>query len=63
MIGLKLLRFFLPPFHPLKYRYINWYYGKQNGGYFIGDQKYNSTLLETDGWNDELEKRKQKQSI
>lgn len=29
MFGLKLLRKLLPPFHPMKYKYINWYYGKQ----------------------------------
>lgn len=44
MLILKILRFFLPPFHPLKYKYINWYYGRQNGGYFQEEQKYNATL-------------------
>jgi len=29
MIGLKILRYVLPPFHPLKYRYIKWWFGKQ----------------------------------
>lgn len=29
MFGLKILRFILPPFHPLKYQYINWWFGKQ----------------------------------
>ncbi len=29
MIILKILRFLLPPFHPLKYRYINWYCGNK----------------------------------
>lgn len=48
MLVLKLLRFFLPPFHPLKYKYINWYYGKQNGGYFQEEQKYKSSYFQTD---------------
>lgn len=30
MIGLKILRFFLPPFHPLKYKYIKWWFGEQS---------------------------------
>lgn len=30
MIGLKILRFFLPPFHELKYKYIKWWFGKQS---------------------------------
>lgn len=29
MIVLKLLRVLLPPFHPLKYKYINWYFGNE----------------------------------
>ncbi len=29
MIGLKIIRWLLPPFHPLKYKYINWWFGKQ----------------------------------
>ncbi len=29
MIILKILRFFLRPFHSLKYKWINYYYGKQ----------------------------------
>ena len=29
MIGLKILRFLLPPFHIWKYRYINWWFGTQ----------------------------------
>ena len=29
MLGLKILRIILPPFHPLKYKYINWWFGKQ----------------------------------
>jgi hypothetical protein len=30
MIVLKLMRFFLPPFHPLKYRWIEYWYGEQS---------------------------------
>lgn len=35
MIGLKIIRFILPLFHPFKYKYINWYWGEQgnNGGW------------------------------
>lgn len=29
MLVLKLLRIILPRFHPLKYKYINWYYGNK----------------------------------
>lgn len=29
MIGLKILRWVLTPFHPLKYKYINWWFGEQ----------------------------------
>jgi hypothetical protein len=47
MIILKLIRLILPPFHPLKYKYINWYYGNQNGGYFMEEQKYKSSFNTT----------------
>lgn len=30
MIVLKILRFVLPEFHPLKYKWIEYYYGKQS---------------------------------
>lgn len=43
MLLLKLLRIICPPFHPLKTKYINWYYGKQYGGYFNEEQKYKSS--------------------
>jgi hypothetical protein len=41
MIALKILRFFLPPFHPLKYRYLNWWYGTQSnsGGWKDNNSK------------------------
>jgi hypothetical protein len=29
MIALKILRYILPPMHPLKYRWINYWFGKQ----------------------------------
>lgn len=29
MLGLKIIRLILPAFHPLKYKYINWYYGNK----------------------------------
>lgn len=29
-LGLSILRLVLPPFHPWKYRYINWAWGKQS---------------------------------
>jgi hypothetical protein len=29
MLGLKIIRWILPPFHPLKYKYIDWWFGKQ----------------------------------
>lgn len=29
MIFLKILRFLLPEYHPLKYKWINYWYGKQ----------------------------------
>ena len=31
MIVLKILRLILPPFHPLKYKWIDYYFGKQTG--------------------------------
>ena len=31
MLILKLLRFILPPFHPLKYKWIDFYFVKQDG--------------------------------
>lgn len=37
MIILKILRKILPPFHPLKYKFINWYYGKQGTGICMYD--------------------------
>lgn len=39
MIGLKILRFILPPFHPFKYKYINWWFGKQfySGAWHISE--------------------------
>jgi len=30
MFGLRVLRIILPPFHPLKYKYINWWFGEQS---------------------------------
>lgn len=48
MLVLKLLRFFLPPFHPLKYKWINYWFGKQEGGYFNEETKFKSTLLENE---------------
>ena len=35
MIILKILRFILPPFHPLKYKYISWWWSEQatDGGW------------------------------
>ena len=30
MLVLKLLRFFLPEYHPFKYWWINYYFGKQS---------------------------------
>ena len=48
MLLLKLLRLILPPFHPLKYRYINWYYGEQTGGYFMTEDKFKATLNTND---------------
>ena len=44
MLVLKLLRLILPPFHPLKYKYINWWYGQQakDGGW--KDKKVNSKI-------------------
>jgi hypothetical protein len=30
MIILKILRFLLPPFHPLKYKWIAYWYGEQS---------------------------------
>lgn len=30
MFGLKVLGLVLPPFHPLKYKYINWWFGEQS---------------------------------
>jgi len=48
MIMLKILRFILPPFHPWKYKWINYWFGPQHGGYFITDDKFTATLLETD---------------
>ncbi len=30
MILLKIIRVVLPPFHPLKYKYIEWYFGEQS---------------------------------
>lgn len=29
-IGLNLIKRFYPPFHPIKYKYINWAYGQQS---------------------------------
>ena len=29
MIVLKVLRIFLPPFHPIKYKWIEYWYGRQ----------------------------------
>lgn len=46
MLILKILRFILPPFHPLKYKWINYYYGKQVGGYFITEEKFLSNYNE-----------------
>lgn len=37
MLVLKIMRFFLPPFHPLKYKWINYWYGKQENKYFCSD--------------------------
>lgn len=39
MIILKLLRLLLPPLHPLKYRWINYWFGEQSGGYFNEETK------------------------
>lgn len=30
MLGLRILRLVLPAFHSFKYKYIEWYFGKQN---------------------------------
>lgn len=57
MLVLRILRLFLPPFHPLKYKYINWYYGKQNGGYWNQETKFGCTLVETDQWKKEQENK------
>lgn len=37
MIVLRILRFILPPFHPLKYRWIRYYYGEQTMRYYVGE--------------------------
>lgn len=44
MLVLKLIRIFLPPFHPWKYKWIAYWYGSQNGGYFNEETKYTATL-------------------
>lgn len=31
MFGLRILRLIYPPFHPVKYKYIDWWFGKQTG--------------------------------
>ena len=38
---LKILRFILPPFSPVKYWWIKIYFGKQDGGYWntLGNNK------------------------
>lgn len=46
MLVLRLLRLVLPPFHPWKYKWIDYWYGTQQGGYFNEEQKYPYTLNE-----------------
>lgn len=60
MIILKLLRFILPPFHPLKYRWIEYWYGPQHGGYFDEETKYPYKLTDTDEHKDKELKEKLK---
>lgn len=38
----------MPSGHPLKYKWINYYYGKQQGGYFTEETKYPFTLNENE---------------
>jgi hypothetical protein len=42
MIVLKILRFILPPFHPWKYKWIDFWFGKQGIG---GWKDYDDTSL------------------
>jgi len=45
---LLMMRKFLPPFHPWKYRWIAYMYGPQHGGYFNEETKYTATLNENE---------------
>ena len=58
MFILKLIRIFLPPFHPLKYKWIEYYYGKQQGGYFQEETKYPYTILENTEYIEKYKKKK-----
>lgn len=60
MLVLKLLRLILPPFHPLKYRWINYWYGKQQGGYWNEEEKYPFTLIEMDEHKEKQKAEKNK---
>lgn len=40
MFGLKILTFILPYFHPLKYKYISWWFGTQANNGACHTQQY-----------------------
>lgn len=59
MLVLKLLRLILPPFHPLKYRWINYWWGKQGGGYWNSEDKYAHTVKDLEEFQEKKKAEKQ----